>query len=132
MPRAPKDTDADAPQPDAPIPPGIDTPQPAADPDAAIAAEAAPGEPTEATPPTPAEDPLDERTAGELAELARTRGVLPAAGTGSGSGGRVVRDDLLAALEAGPPDPPAGRPPLVAVAEQLAAQAETTTAVEEE
>lgn len=65
----------------------------------------------------------DEEQPASVAELraeAEALGVMPT--EGSGSGGRVVRADIEAALENAPPPPPAGRPPLLMVAEQAAAQ----------
>lgn len=64
------------------------------------------------------DDEDDDASVAELRAEATRRGVLPE--TGSGSGGRVVRADLEAALEHAPPDPPAGRPPLALVAQAAA------------
>ena len=61
-----------------------------------------------------------EKSAAELRAEAEARGVMP--DEGSGSGGRVVKEDLERALENAPPEPPVGRPPLSMVAEQAAAQ----------
>lgn len=130
MPRNPSDSDA-TPETTAttptegPVPPGIGAPQPAADPGAAAKAEAASGTP--APPPEPPADTEgDDEYAGipvdALRDRARALGALPADGTGSGRGGNVVRDDIVEALQSAPPGPPAGRPPLIAVAEQAAAQ----------
>lgn len=66
---------------------------------------------------TPDED--DDQTVAELRAEAERKGVMPT--EGSGSGGRVIRADIEAALASAPPDPPAGRPPLAAVAEAAAA-----------
>lgn len=68
-----------------------------------------------------AED-AEPKTADELREEADAAGVLPT--EGSGAGGRVVKADLEAALENAPP---AGRPPLIRLAEQSAAQTMNTT-----
>lgn len=64
----------------------------------------------------------EPKTAGELREEAEATGVLPA--EGSGAGGRVVKADLEAALENAPP---VGRPPLIRLAEQSAAQTMKST-----
>lgn len=66
----------------------------------------------------PEPDESEPKTAADLRAEAEQRGVLP--DEGSGSGGRVVRADLEAALEHAPPEPPAGRPPLAMVAEAAA------------
>lgn len=68
--------------------------------------------------PVPADEPDDDASVADLRAEATRRGVMPE--TGSGSGGRIVRADLEAALEHAPPDPPAGRPPLALVAESVA------------
>jgi pyruvate/2-oxoglutarate dehydrogenase complex dihydrolipoamide acyltransferase (E2) component len=64
------------------------------------------------------DDEADDASVADLRAEATRRGVMPE--TGSGSGGRIVRADLEAALEHAPPDPPAGRPPLATVAESVA------------
>lgn len=68
--------------------------------------------------PAPDDEIDDDASVADLRAEATRRGVLPE--TGTGSGGRVIRADLEAALEHAPPDPPAGRPPLALVAESAA------------
>jgi pyruvate dehydrogenase E2 component (dihydrolipoamide acetyltransferase) len=63
---------------------------------------------------------LEDATVEELRARATELGVMP--DEGSGKGGRVVKADLEKALEEAPPAPPAGRPPLAAVAERAAGQ----------
>lgn len=105
--------------------PEPEPPNPAEGAPAAAEGPAMPGAPPEA-----GGEPDETKTAADLRAEAEARGVLP--GEGSGSGGRVVRADLEAALEAAPPEPPVGRPPLSAVAERAAAQVAPSTTGEEE
>jgi hypothetical protein len=108
MPRNPSSDDPKAPV-EGPVPPGVDAPP---------AASAGPAVP----------DP-SALSADELRAKTDELGVTPE--RGSGAGGNVVRADLEAAVEGVPapppvPDPPAGRPPLAAVAEGAAAHLTTT------
>lgn len=92
-----------------------------APPDEDVAAEGAPS-PMEGPPPpgaAPPAEPALEAPLGELRERAAALGVMPT--EGSGSGGAVVKADIVEAL-ASAPEPPAGRPPLAAVAEKAAEQ----------
>jgi pyruvate/2-oxoglutarate dehydrogenase complex dihydrolipoamide acyltransferase (E2) component len=102
MPRNPRTTPPEDPAPD----PAAGAPAPEEGPPM-------PGAPLDA-------EPEEDKTVADMRAEAEARGVLPE--EGSGSGGRVIRADLEAALEGAPPEPPAGRPPLSAVAEQAAAQ----------
>lgn len=72
------------------------------------------GEPPPGTPPVETEA---EPSMAELRDQAKQLGVMP--DEGSGSGGAVVKADIVQALES-VPEPPAGRPPLSAVAEKAA------------
>jgi hypothetical protein len=129
MPKAPRASDADSPvdeqattlaegalsPAEGPLPPGVDAiPQAADTPDADDPAARFEGVPVD-----------------ELRTKAIRLGVLPA--SGSGQGGRVIREDLVDALVDAPeiPDPPAGRPPLAAVAERAAADLDLIAARED-
>lgn len=105
------------------------TPPPEEEPDRT---EGAPAESEGPVPPGVTSDELDVtgKTAAELRDEARARGVLP--DEGSGASGAVVRADLEKALESAPPEPPAGRPPLAQVAVAAAASVAPRSTSEEE
>lgn len=126
VPRAPDDAAADEPVRDADVTDGAPSPAEGPAPPGVDAIPQA-AEPTTDDPATRFDGvPVDE-----LRTRAIALAVLPAAG--SGAGGRVIRDDLVAALLDAPeiPDPPAGRPPLAAVAERAAADLALIAAREE-
>jgi pyruvate dehydrogenase E2 component (dihydrolipoamide acetyltransferase) len=127
VPRVPDDAAADEPVRDADVPAGA--PSPAEGP-APPGVDAIP----QAAEPPGSDDPasrFDGVPVDELRSKAIALAVLPT--SGSGVGGRVIRDDLVAALLDAPeiPDPPAGRPPLAAVAERAAADLALIAAREE-
>jgi pyruvate/2-oxoglutarate dehydrogenase complex dihydrolipoamide acyltransferase (E2) component len=98
--------------------------------DAAAAEEGALSPMEQPVPPGgPTDEPAPEdETMQELRARATMLGLTDIEGTGSG--GRVTKDDLQAAIDAAPPLTP-GRPPLVLVAQQVGAQATATATVEE-